>query len=83
MMQTMVGWHGRFLWYELATTDAAAAKAFYAGVVGWGTQDASTPGAAYTLFTAGEVAVAGHNGRAAALDGLCRRRRRRRCDRST
>ena len=55
----MVGSHGRFLWYELATTDAAAATAFYAGVVGWGTQDASAPGAAYTLFTAGEVAVAG------------------------
>jgi len=58
----MVGSHGRFLWYELATTDAAAAKAFYADVVGWGTQDASAPGAAYTLFTAGEVAVAGLTG---------------------
>lgn len=58
----MVGSHGRFLWYELATTDAAAAKAFYADVVGWGTQDASTPGAAYTLFTAGETAVAGLTG---------------------
>ena len=48
-----------FVWYELTTTDAEAAKAFYAGVVGWGTRDASAPGAAYTLFTAGETAVGG------------------------
>ena len=31
---------GRFVWYELVTTDMAAAKAFYAEVMGWGTQDA-------------------------------------------
>src|SRR6266851_6446319 len=58
----MVSSHGRFLWYELATTDTVAAKAFYAEVVGWGTQDASMPGAAYTLFTAGETSVAGLTG---------------------
>jgi hypothetical protein len=55
----MVGAHGCFVWYELTTTDAEAAKAFYAAVVGWGIRDASMPGAAYTLFTAGEIAVAG------------------------
>ena len=36
-----------------------AAKAFYADVVGWGTQDASMPGMAYTLFTAGKASVSG------------------------
>ena len=55
----MVSSHGCFVWYELTTTDAEAAKAFYADVVGWGLRDASMPGAAYTLFTADEVAVAG------------------------
>ncbi len=35
----MVSSHGRFIWYELATTDTAAAKAFYSEVVGWGTRD--------------------------------------------
>jgi predicted enzyme related to lactoylglutathione lyase len=55
----MVNSHGCFVWYELTTTDAQAAKAFYADVVGWGLRDASMPGATYTLFTAGEVAVAG------------------------
>jgi uncharacterized protein len=51
--------HGRFVWYELMTTDMEAAKAFYAEVVGWGTQDASMPGMAYTLFTAGGTSVSG------------------------
>ena len=55
----MVGSHGRFIWYELMTTDMEAAKTFYAEVVGWGTQDASTLGIAYTLFTAGEASVSG------------------------
>ena len=39
----MIDYHGRFVWYELITTDVAAAKVFYADVVGWGTQDASMP----------------------------------------
>ncbi|HEV7448216.1 MAG TPA: VOC family protein, partial [Steroidobacteraceae bacterium] len=55
----MVDTPGRFVWYELMTTDMAAAKAFYAGVVGWGSQDASTSGLAYAFFTAGSTSVGG------------------------
>src|ERR1019366_4079827 len=55
----MVDYPGRFAWYELITTDMAAAKSFYAKVVGWGAQDASTSDLAYTLFTAGTAAVSG------------------------
>jgi len=55
----MANSHGRFVWYELMTTDMEAAKAFYTEVVGWGAQDASTPGMAYTLFTAGGVSISG------------------------
>ena len=55
----MVNSHGHFLWYELMTTDMEAAKAFYAKVVGWGIQDASMPGMAYTLFTVGGASVGG------------------------
>ncbi len=51
--------HGRFTWYELMTTDMAAARTFYAEVVGWGAQDASTPDLAYSLFTAAKAAVGG------------------------
>jgi len=32
-----------FAWYELLTTDVAAAGAFYGKVIGWGGKDASTP----------------------------------------
>lgn len=55
----MVDYPGHFAWYELITTDMAAAKAFYAEVVGWGVQDASTPDLTYTLFTAGKTSVSG------------------------
>src|SRR5260370_31692703 len=51
--------HGRFAWYELLTTDTVAAQAFYCDVVGWGTQDVSTPQLGYTHFTAGEIAAGG------------------------
>jgi uncharacterized protein len=50
---------GYFTWYELMTTDVAAAAAFYRDVVGWGTQAASTSKLAYTLFASGEVPTAG------------------------
>jgi len=55
----MVNSHGRFVWYELMTTDPEAAEAFYAKVVGWGTVDASMGGMPYTVFTAGEASVCG------------------------
>ena len=49
----------RFVWYELATADVEAAKAFYSSVVGWGTADAPMPGSVYTQFTAKGIPVAG------------------------
>jgi predicted enzyme related to lactoylglutathione lyase len=49
----------RFAWYELLTTDVAAASAFYGKVVGWGAKGASTPELAYTVVSAGEVPVGG------------------------
>lgn len=51
--------HGRFVWYELMTTDLEAANAFYGEVVGWRTRGSSMPGSRYTLFTAGDVSAAG------------------------
>lgn len=50
---------GRFVWYELATTDTGVAKSFYASVLGWGAGEASTPGSVYSLFTSGNAPVAG------------------------
>ena len=50
---------GRFVWYELTTTDPKAAEVFYAEVVGWDIVDASIGGIPYTVFTAGEASVCG------------------------
>jgi predicted enzyme related to lactoylglutathione lyase len=50
---------GRFVWYELMTTDVAVARAFYAKVVGWDAQDTSTPDLAYTVFGLGKAQVCG------------------------
>ena len=55
----MVNQLGHFAWYELLTTDVAAAAAFYGEVVGWGVQDASAKGQAYALFTAGSAPTGG------------------------
>ena len=55
----MVNSHGRFVWYELMTTDMKTAKLFYANVVGWGARDASMPALGYSLFTVADLPVAG------------------------
>jgi hypothetical protein len=55
----MVDDTGSFVWYELMTTDMAVARAFYADVVGWSAQDASTPGLAYTLLATAGTAISG------------------------
>jgi uncharacterized protein len=49
--------HGRFVWYELVTTDVRAAMAFYTKVMGWGAWDASVPGKVSILFSDGKAAV--------------------------
>jgi predicted enzyme related to lactoylglutathione lyase len=55
----MVDFHGRFVWYELTTTDVGAAKAFYAKVMGWGAKDVAMPGMTYILFTVAGASIAG------------------------
>ena len=55
----MIDSRGRFVWYELITTDVSAAKAFYTNVMGWDTWDASVPGRPYTFFIAGNVPAGG------------------------
>ena len=47
--------HGKFVWYELMTTDPQAAEAYYRKVIGWETRDAGMPGMRYTIASAGEV----------------------------
>jgi uncharacterized protein len=42
---------GRFLWYELMTTDPDAAKSFYTRLIGWGTQPFEGGPTPYTMWT--------------------------------
>ena len=51
--------NNRFVWYELMTTDNAAASAFYRAVVGWEPRDSGMPGMDYTLLKAQDVEIAG------------------------
>ncbi|HEY1856231.1 VOC family protein [Acidocella sp.] len=51
--------HGKFVWYELLTTDTAQAGKFYGTVIGWEAKDASIPGIPYTLLSIGDDSAAG------------------------
>jgi uncharacterized protein len=55
----VVNFHGRFVWYELMTTDVEAAKVFYAEIMGWGARDVSLSDITIALFTAEEGPVSG------------------------
>lgn len=50
---------GRFVWYELMTSDPEAAKAFYTDVIGWGTQPFEGAPMPYTMWTKGDQPVGG------------------------
>ncbi len=52
----MTSSHGRFIWYELMTTDADAAAAFYGAVVGWRATDSGQAPKDYRLLS-----IAGEN----------------------
>jgi len=51
--------HGKFVWYELMTSNIKAAAGFYTGVIGWTAKDSNIPGMDYTMFNAGEAGVGG------------------------
>jgi len=51
--------HGQFIWYELLTSDPAAAIPFYTQVVGWGTQTWEGGATPYTMWTTEDMPVGG------------------------
>ena len=55
----MSGNRGRFVWYELLSTDIASAATFYGDVLGWSTRDTSTAAFAYIVLAAGSAPVCG------------------------
>ena len=52
--------HGRFVWYDLMTTDPKAARAFYTELFGWNVQEADMgPGGIYTMLKNGDTTFGG------------------------
>jgi predicted enzyme related to lactoylglutathione lyase len=51
--------HGMFGWFELMTTDVAAAKKYYSALFGWKTEEMNMPGMDYTVVSTGGEQVAG------------------------
>jgi predicted enzyme related to lactoylglutathione lyase len=50
---------GRFLWYELMTTDLEKARGFYTAVVGWGVQKVEGSEMPYFMWSRGKEGVGG------------------------
>jgi len=55
----MANAHGDFIWYELLTTDADAAQAFYSDIVGWTATDSGQNDIDYRILSCAEVGVGG------------------------
>lgn len=55
----MANSHGDFIWYELMTSDNAAAEQFYGAVLGWRTRPAEGSPVEYRIFGTGGADVAG------------------------
>jgi predicted enzyme related to lactoylglutathione lyase len=51
--------HGRFIWYELATSSVAGAKAFYPGLMGWELDETTGAAMNYTIAGPAGAGVAG------------------------
>jgi predicted enzyme related to lactoylglutathione lyase len=49
----------RFFWYELMTTDVAAAATFYKAVIGWNSENWGDPQMPYIIMKVGETGVGG------------------------
>ncbi len=51
---------GKFIWYDVMTTDTKAAAKFYSDVIGWTAQEHPMQGGgSYTVFSKGPIMVAG------------------------
>jgi predicted enzyme related to lactoylglutathione lyase len=55
----MSKYHGKFIWYDVMTTDSQASQSFYTKAFGWAAKDAGKGDGSYVLFSAGKVDVGG------------------------
>src|ERR1700730_19334564 len=50
---------GKFVWYDLMTSDCKAAESFYRSVIGWDATDSGMADRSYTLLSVGPTMVGG------------------------
>lgn len=50
---------GRFVWYDLMTSDTKSAETFYRNVIGWNAKDSGLADRSYTIFSNGTTPVCG------------------------
>jgi uncharacterized protein len=50
---------GKFVWYDLMTSDIKAAESFYRSVIGWDAKDSGMADRSYTLLSVGPATVGG------------------------
>jgi hypothetical protein len=55
----MSKYHGKFIWYDVMTSDTKAAESFYKRAIGWSAQDSGMGDRSYTLFSSGLTMVGG------------------------
>jgi predicted enzyme related to lactoylglutathione lyase len=51
--------HGKFVWYDLMTSDTKAAQSFYRSVIGWDAKDSGMTDRSYTILSMGPTMVGG------------------------
>jgi predicted enzyme related to lactoylglutathione lyase len=52
-------YHGKFVWYDVMTSDTKAAETFYRNVIGWEVKDSGMADRSYTLLSVGPTMVGG------------------------
>ena len=50
---------GKFVWYDVMTSDIKAAETFYRSVIGWDAKDSGMTDRSYTLLSVGPTMVGG------------------------
>src|SRR5262249_20044369 len=59
MSKTQSKAHGKFVWYDVMTSDTKAAQSFYRGVIGWDAQDSGMSERSYTILSVGSAMIGG------------------------
>src|SRR5258708_16446923 len=51
--------HGRFVWYDVMTSNPKTAESFYRSVIGWDAKDSGMTDRSYTILSMGPTMVGG------------------------